>query len=162
MADEVVPGLTADDGYDEVDRLTSVARSGDVQSFQWDKGDNRMANRRESRGDFGVGMDRGSNRMVSWSGAGKTRNFGYDHAGNQISDAGTDGSYTDAYDDFNRMNGVYLNGGRVGDYRNNALNQRSYMTADAELLAEIGGPRDSNYVWLDGELLGVARGKRGV
>ena len=65
------------------------------------------------------------------------------------------------------MSGVYINNVQVGDYRSNAFNQRVYKIAagvgtaaiygpDGELLAEIG-PQSSSYVWLEGELLGMAR-----
>ena len=64
------------------------------------------------------------------------------------------------------MSGVSINGEQVGDYRNNAFNQRSYKTAagvgvaaiygpGGELIAEIG-PVNTSYVWLGG-LLGMAR-----
>jgi RHS repeat-associated protein len=56
---------------------------------------------------------------------------------------------------------------QIGDYRNNALNQRSYKIANGksvaaiygpggELLAELG-PTATNYVWLAGQLLGLSR-----
>jgi RHS repeat-associated protein len=63
---------------------------------------------------------------------------------------------------------VYVNGGLVGDYRSNGLNQRVYKgTASGasyfvygpggELLYE-HGPQTTSYAWLGGELLGMARG----
>ena len=68
---------------------------------------------------------------------------------------------------FNRMNGVHINGQRVGDYHINALNQRVHKVAngvgvtfiygpDGELLAEVG-PAVTSYVWLGGEIMGIAR-----
>ncbi|WP_174999170.1 RHS domain-containing protein [Rugamonas aquatica] len=55
----------------------------------------------------------------------------------------------------------------VGDYRNNAFNQRAYKIAggatasiygpSGELLAE-SGASNTSYVWVGGELLGIVRG----
>jgi RHS repeat-associated protein len=165
----VIPALTAQYDYDEASRLQSVSRdNGDWQVFKWDKSTNRTLHRRERQGDFTIAIDGGSNRLVTWSGAGKSRTFGYDNAGNLASDTGNDGNYIYSYDDMNRMNGVYLNGTWFADYRNNALNQRTYKIANGqaiaaiygpggELLAEIGGSVASSYVWIGGQLLGIAR-----
>ncbi len=65
------------------------------------------------------------------------------------------------------MNGASINGTTVGDYRNNALNQRTYKIAGGagtaaiygpggELIAEVG-PQSTSYVWIGGELLGISR-----
>ena len=65
------------------------------------------------------------------------------------------------------MNGVLINGQRVGDYHINALNQRVHKVANGvgvtfiygpggEFLAEVG-PSATSYVWLGGTLLGIAR-----
>lgn len=66
------------------------------------------------------------------------------------------------------MDGVTINGVLRGDYRNNPLNQRVYRGAGGqafvygygsagELLYEAGA-NPTAYVWLDGALLGIARG----
>ena len=65
------------------------------------------------------------------------------------------------------MNGVLINGQRVGDYHINALNQRVHKVANGvrvtfiygpggELLAEVA-PAVTSYVWLGGALMGIAR-----
>jgi RHS repeat-associated protein len=62
---------------------------------------------------------------------------------------------------------VFVNGAHVGEYRTNALNQRTFRQAlggqhrysygtGGEVLSE-RGPLVTDYVWLDGELLGIVR-----
>ncbi|UTY58822.1 RHS repeat-associated core domain-containing protein [Massilia sp. erpn] len=77
------------------------------------------------------------------------------------------GSRSYTYDVYNRPDGVRINGVEAAAYRNNSLNQRVYKSAGGyasrfiyspagQLLAEIG-PQDTSYVWIGGELLGIAR-----
>ena len=167
LTDNVYPTLTASYGYDAVDRLASVSRSGDSQSFSWDGVGNRTAQSREAEGSYNFALESQSNRLASWSGGGKWRNFGYNATGNLASETRADGSRSYTYDPFNRMSGVSINGTLVGDYRNNAFNQRVYKVAagtgttavygpGGELLAEVGA-QTTSYVWVGGELLGIAR-----
>ncbi|MQA40163.1 hypothetical protein GEV02_18595 [Rugamonas sp. FT29W] len=112
-------------------------------------------------------MNPQNNQLSAWSGNGKTRSLYYDQAGNLGSESRNDGSRTYEYDTFNRLSKVYVNGAVVGDYRNNAFNQRAYKIAggatasiygpSGELLAE-SGASNTNYVWVGGELLGIVRG----
>ena len=166
LGDNVYPSLASTYGYDPVDRLTSVTRSGDSQTFGLDLVGNRTSQARQGTG-YTFAMDIQSNRLTSWSGAGQWRNLTYDNAGNLTGESRQDGSRTYSYDPFGRMTGAYINGTWVGDYRSNALNQRAYRGTggtgtgyvyglNGELLYEVG-PRTSSYVWLGGELLGVAR-----
>lgn len=168
ITDNVYPNLTASFDYDAAGRLKIVGRSGDAQSFNWDLVGNRTAHSREAQGSYTVQTAAQSNRLDSWSGAGQFRNFGYDAVGNVANEVRHDGSRTYSYDAFNRMNGAYVNGTHVGDYRNNALSQRVYKAAagtstvsvygpGGELLAEMG-PQKTSYVWVGGELLGIVRG----
>ena len=87
--------------------------------------------------------------------------------GNLTGESRSDGSRSYTYDTFNRLTGTYVNGSFVGDYRNNALNQRAYRGVagtgtgygygpNGELMFEVG-PQTSSYVWVGGELLGVMR-----
>jgi RHS repeat-associated protein len=114
-------------------------------------------------------MDSQSNRLAAWSGAGKWRNFGYDAAGNLMTDARENGNYSYTYDAQNRMSGVFSNGTGVGDYRYNAFSQRVMKGAagtwtryiygqNGELLAEIDSGTMTSYVWGIRGLLGVVRG----
>jgi RHS repeat-associated protein len=116
---------------------------------------------------YAFGLSAQSNRLDSWSGGGKYRNFGYDAVGNLITEARHDGSRAFEYGPFNRMIKAVVNGVLVGEYGNNAFDQRAYKTAagittrsiygpGGELLAEVGSQAHS-YVWLGSELLGTVR-----
>lgn len=163
--DSLFPSLSASYGYDPVDRLTSVSAT-DSQSFGYDSVGNRTAQTRQGAG-YGITIDAASNRLSAWSAPGLSRTFGYDAAGNLRSESRSDGTRSYAYDAFDRLSGVTINGNFTGDYRSNALNQRVYRgvagTGTAygygpggELLYEVG-PNTTAYVWIGGELLGIAR-----
>jgi RHS repeat-associated protein len=156
---------TSSFGYDANDRLNAVSKnSGDHQSFGWDAVGNRVSHSRAGQS-WSFGLDGAANRLFTASGS-SSRSFGYDSLGNLASDS--QGGRTYGYDTFNRLGAVYVNGGLVGDYRSNALNQRVYKAAagagtyyiygpSGELLLEIG-PTPTMYTWLGGELLGISRG----
>jgi RHS repeat-associated protein len=156
---------TSSFGYDANDRLNAVSKnSGDNQGFGWDGVGNRTSHNRAGAS-WSVGLDPAANRLFNASRA-SSRTFGYDSLGNLASDS--QGGRTYGYDAFNRLGAVYVNGGLVGDYRSNGLNQRVYKgTASGasyfvygpggELLYE-HGPQTTSYAWLGGELLGMARG----
>jgi RHS repeat-associated protein len=108
-----------------------------------------------------------SNRLYLWTSGTQSRRFDYDAVGNTTAEYRHDGQRRYTYDAFDRMNGAFINGAQVGDYCNNALNQRALKISkgvgtraiygpDGELLTEIGGAT-TNYVWLGGQLLGIAR-----
>jgi RHS repeat-associated protein len=166
ITDNVYPLLTSSFTYDANDRLKTVARSGDAQGFDWDTVGNRTGHQRAGV-NVTINQVANTNRNFTVS-APTPRTFGYDASGNMSSDARSDGTRTFGYDTFNRLGSIYLNGGLVGDYRSNALNQRVWKNAatgvkqfvygpSGEMLYE-AGPTPTNYVWLDGELLGVVRG----
>lgn len=94
------------------------------------------------------------------------RHFSYDAVGNLQSESRWDGSRSYGYDAFNRLNSVTVNG-VVSQYLSNGLNQRAQKTAGGavtryayntagQLLHEAASTATS-YVWLDSELLGLAR-----
>jgi RHS repeat-associated protein len=165
ITDNVYSGQTSSMGYDTADRLTLANRSsGDNQTFTLDAVGNRTAHSRAGAS-WNFGLDPAANRLFTASGS-SARAFGYDSLGNLASDS--QGGKTYGYDAFNRLGAVYVNGGLVGDYRSNALNQRVYKgTVSAgtfyiygpsgELLLETG-PTPTMYTWLGGELLGISRG----
>lgn len=167
VTDNVTPALSAIYAYDRVDRLSSVQRSGDNQTFEWDLTGNRRTHSRDGEGLFTYQTQESSNRLNYWSGAGKFRNSSFDTVGNLYSeDRGTE-SRGYAYNNFNRLSGVFVNGVQVGDYRSNALDQRVLKIAggqatyyiyapDGELLAEVG-PKTTSYVHTDGQMLGIVR-----
>ena len=164
ITDSLWPAQSASFVYDPADRVGSVVRSGDEQAITWDAAGNRNAHSRPGSS-LAYAMAPGANRPDAASGS-TSRSFGYDANGNLVSD--TLGSRSFAYDSFNRKAAVYAGGTLVGDYRNNALNQRVWKGSPGgstrfihgpggELLHE-DGPTPTSYVWLGGQLLGIARG----
>ena len=151
--------------YDGADRLKSVTRSGDAQSFGWDKTGNRTSHNRAATANTYASSST-SNRLASISGS-QPRNFGYDDNGNLASDARSGSTLTFTYEGFNRLRWVWNNGTLVGSYVSNALGQRVLKNASGavtryvyapsgELLFE-SGVTPTRYVWLHGELLGIVR-----
>lgn len=86
-------GFSASFAYDAVDRLATVASSGDAQSFGYDQVGNRIAQSRQGAS-YGLTLAAGSNRFTSLSGPGLTRNFGFDGAGNVVLESRSDGTRT--------------------------------------------------------------------
>ncbi|MYM87020.1 hypothetical protein GTP91_07475 [Rugamonas sp. FT82W] len=167
VADNVYASQSASYAYDEVDRLRTVGRASDPQDFIWDDVGNRTSQIRAGTG-YTSSFATDRNRLLTWSGGGKSRSFTFDLVGNVSGETGDNGTRIYGYDDFNRMSGVSINGAAVGDYRMNALNQRVLKISggvgtyfvygnDGELLTEIAGSVTTNYVWLDGALLGIVR-----
>ena len=166
IADSVYPALNSTFAYDNVDRLTSVARTGDAQSFVVDMVGNRTSQQRAGA-TMSFALNPSGQHLMGVRG-GATRTFGYDNVGNLGNDTRGDGSVrTFGYDAFNRMGSFYLNGSLTGYYLSNGLNQRVYKVAPAgstrfvygpggQLLYEDGSTA-TTYVWLGGELLGFIR-----
>ncbi|MCH7345364.1 DUF6531 domain-containing protein [Pelomonas sp. CA6] len=165
VSDGIYPALTSGFQYDASDRLSVVHRSGDSQAFAWDHVGNRTSHVRAGSSNT-YSLDSNGNRVLALSGS-HPRTFGYDAAGNLTSDARSDGTRTFRYDAFNRLGEIYHNGQKIGDYRNNGLNQRTYKAAggietrfvyaaDGRLLYEQGA-HTTAYVWLGAELLGILR-----
>jgi RHS repeat-associated protein len=167
ITDGVVSTLSATYAYDAAERISTVSRSNDAQSFVWDGVGNRTSQSRQGAS-YAYTFDTASNRLLAWSGSGQTRNFGYDAVGNVTSESRNTGSRGYTYDAFNRLSGASINGAQVGDYRINPFGQRVVKIAggvttffiyapNGQLLAEIGA-QSTSYVWSAGELLGMARG----
>ena len=167
ITDTVYPALSSSFAYDNVDRLASVARSGDAQGFGWDKVGNRTSQQRAGQ-NFSFGLNPTGNHITSVSGS-TARSFGYEASGNLLYEIQSGGARKDLrYDVFNRTGWFYINNVLTGDYHSNALNQRVYKAAPGsttrfaygpagEMLFE-DGAQQTSYVWLDGELLGIVRG----
>ncbi|MEH6437361.1 RHS repeat-associated core domain-containing protein [Massilia sp. DD77] len=143
-------------GYDVIDRLTSVQRSWDDQSFALDKSGNRYIHTRAGVNTSLV-IDESSNRLASMSGQ-INRIYSYTARGNVSNDSLR--NYT--YDGFNRLKTVTL-GGVTTTYNYNALQQRVSNGSKAWIYDENGkllyehGPTPTAYIWLEGELLGIKR-----
>lgn len=166
VTDAIYSAHNATYTYDPNDRLQSVARSGDAQSFGWDKVSNRTSHSRAGIG-YTITPDSASNRLLGYSGGGLDRSFGHDAVGNVASETRTDGNRVYGYDGFGRMTGLWINGVLKGDYGLNALNQRPVkwntsgtthfiQTSAGQLLAEFSS-QSTAYVWLGDELLGIVR-----
>lgn len=173
ITDSVYANLSATFGYDQVDRLTTIGRSGDPQIFQYDK----VGNRNGAPGHIRDGnwytytVDSGSNKLaaIGVPGANIWRNYGYGPDGDLVQEDRSDGSTRRYYyDNFNRLAEFRINDAQTGVYRSDAFGRRvvklanyndytSYVYAPTgELLEEIGATT-TNYVWLNGQLLGIVR-----
>jgi RHS repeat-associated protein len=162
--DNIVSAYDAAYTYDASDRLETVTRTGDSQSFGLDKVGNRISHSRAGLS-YGITLDTNSNQLVSYNGA-VNRMFAYDANGNVNAETRSDGNRAYGYDGLGRMTGLWIGGQLKGDYGINALNQRVVkasagsthfvQTAGGQLLAEFGS-KNTAYVWLGGELLGIVR-----
>lgn len=167
VTDGIYASHTSSYGYDANDRLQSVTRSGDNQSFGLDKAGNRTAHTRAAAS-FTISLDADSNQLVSYNGGGLNRTFHYDPNGDVYAETRSDGSRSYAYDGMGRITELWVGGARRAQYWSNALGQRVAKTVDGvtthfvhapngQLLAEFSNGKGTWYVWLGGELLGVIR-----
>jgi RHS repeat-associated protein len=170
ITDAVYTGRTTTFTYDTEGHIATVGlANGDWQSFAWAQSDTLVQQTRANIGSYTFNNATNSNRLSSWSGGGEARSFQYDARGNLTGETRNDGSSrVYQYEEFNRLNTVSINGTQVGDYRYNMLHQRVLKIAggvatyyiyspDGQLIAEMG-PRNTNYVWLDSDLMGITRG----
>jgi RHS repeat-associated protein len=166
LTDNVTATNSSTFGYDSVDRLASVARTGDNQAFTSDQVGNRTAHTRAGI-TWSTTLQPTANRLASLSGA-SARTFAYDSGGLGNLTDDSQGARNYAYDAFNRLGTVRASGSIIVDNRSNALNQRArkYHAAGStdfiygpggELLQEQGSYA-TNYVWVGGQLLGIMRG----
>ncbi|KKO65365.1 putative deoxyribonuclease RhsC [Janthinobacterium sp. KBS0711] len=167
MTDHANPAMSQTVDYDLSDRIAGATRSTDLQAFEWDQAGNRTWQGRHGF-IYNYVNDVQNNRLLSWSGKGQWRNFGYDAVGNVASETRHDGTRTYTYDAMNRMETVSANGAFIGYYYYNALNQRLYKNTQSGGVVSIFGPDgqllleegmlNTSYIWLGSELLGVLRG----
>ena len=167
LSNSVQPSATASLAYDPNDRLEAVIRSSDAHDYAWDTVGNRTALVRDGQ-TYVHQPYASSNRLWKVTGA-ATRTLGYDDAGNLVSETGSLGSRAWTYDDFNRNAEYWLGGTRRGQYAHNAQHQRAWKSTasgttrfvyagDGRMLYEVGpGSASTAYVWIGGELLGIAR-----
>lgn len=166
-SDQVYPSQSANHLYDASDRLVSVARSGDYQSFGLDDADNRVSHTRGAQ-TWRYSLQASANRLATASGS-SNRTFSYDAGANTIGNLTGDslGPRAYVYDAFNRLASVTM-AGLTSTYTSNALNQRVRKSAPSGTTYFVYDPSGqmlyehstdpSAYLWLDGELLGVVRG----
>lgn len=143
--------------YDPNDRLSTVTRGGDDQSIAWDAAGNPLAMSRAGVAST-VTVAPSSNRLVSVSG-GVARAYSHDNVGNVTAD----GVRGISYDAFNRTRTVTASGVTT-TYTSNGFNQRAlkgstrYVYDDDGRMIYEAGAVATNYVWLEGELIGLVRG----
>ncbi len=151
--------------YDGSKRVATVTKSGDNQSFSWDVSGNRIQQTRASTV-ANYSTDAYSNKLTgvastaSWS-------FGYDGGGSRTSDSRTGSNWVYGYDPYGRLSSAVANGNIVATYGSNALGERVNKSAQSgstqyiynasnRLLFE-SGATPTAYIWLKGQLLGIAR-----
>lgn len=147
--------MTQDFGYDAMSRLTSVYSGADNEAFQYDANGNRI-NQMLNGVQAIVAPSANSNQLVSLSG-GTNITYGYDAKGNLTTVSGTP---TFAYDAFNRLSSVgsatYYVGPEGQRLRKTVGGTSTYFapSAGGPLMAENQGGNWSDYVWLNGRLIG--------
>jgi RHS repeat-associated protein len=169
VLNHVFPAERSSFAYDAQDRLQTVTRTGDAQSFSLDGVGNRTGHVRNGSG-LTYSLASTSNRVAAITGA-TARNYLYDALGNLVFEGGsTMADRRFDYDAFNRLAAVRPASSTTpfAVYKSNALNQRAYKWASAsgeqrfiygpggEMLYETGS-NPTAYVWLGQELLGVNR-----
>lgn len=155
-------------GYDSVDRLRTVARTGADQVFELDGVGNRTS---QTVGGVQYAYSRAaaSNRLDSVAGGGASRTFTHDAAGNVTGTVSGSTTMGFGYDALDRLVQVTTNGAVTATYGYNALHQRVWKSTasgvthfvhgpDGRLLYEQGPQGGTAYVWLGNELLGIMRG----
>ena len=165
ISDAAWPATTSSFAYNAADRLSGVTRSGDDQSFTLDGVGNRTAQTRAGL-PYSYTLGTTDNRVAAVSGS-ISRSYSFDAVGNLVAETGPGVNRGFQYDAFGRTSAFLQNGSTVASYGNNALNQRTTKTVSGatsyfvhgpggELLFE-SGPQVTAYLWLGGELMGLAR-----
>ncbi len=151
--------MTQQFGYDAMSRLTSVYSGADNESLQYDANGNRTLQVLNGSS-VNVAPSTSNNQITSLSGASNVT-YGYDPRGNLTTVSGTP---TFTYDVFNRMSGAagatyYVNpeGQRL---RKTVGTTATLFAPDSSgpLMAESQGSGWSDYVWLNGHLIGRING----
>ena len=156
IGDNVYPAQSSSFGYDANDRVNSVTKTADNQSIVWDQVGNWTSHVRAGISAT-ASPQANSNRFDAVSG-GITRNYIYDDSGNVQSD----GSLSLSYDDFDRVSST-TSTGITTSYASNAFNQRvqkgatKYVYSESGTLLYESGIAVTNYVWFDGDLIGIVR-----
>jgi RHS repeat-associated protein len=180
LANSVNSSLSQSYGYDAVLRLTGLTSASGNQGFAYDANGNRTSATGATLGAGMYSIDAGSNRvsMLAGTSPGRTVEYQYnglgdlvwthDH-GRYIADYG--------YNVFNNMVGAsHFNGSTTESitYGYSAFNERIWKAAPSHghyryvygpgsrLMSEHRDENDlwTNYLWFDGELVGVTRGSQ--
>lgn len=130
ITDNVYGSQNSSFGYDAVDRLTTATRSNANQAFGLDAVANRISHSLAA-GNYSYDVDPASNRLRGVSGAGTSRSFNYDAAGNLTQDVNGAITQTLVYDEFDRLSQIALNGSVAAVYGYSAANQRLWKSTSA-------------------------------
>ncbi len=165
IIDPIVPAMNQWIGYDALSRLTTLARFDITNRLSYDAGGNH------DRYEAGPNVtqytiDPHSNRVLDYVNQDGARQYQYDALGNRISETAGSRVQTYAYSAYNRMRQSNING-LVTDYvinaqgqrvaKSNASTSRYYYAGQNQLMSELTDSTWTNYLWFDGELVGLAR-----
>ena len=172
ITDSNAPTDNSTFSYDGADRLTSVSKPADPQSFTRDDVGNRTGHTRYGE-TMSVSYTGGANTVQSRQSSQSTTSYGYDALGNlaQMTEGAVVHAY--GYDGFNRQGAYYRDAELQGDYRYNGPNQRVWKGAEeagghfiygpsGELLCDdnhtgISGFGPTTYYWAFGQLYGMTK-----
>lgn len=166
IVDAVSPDMTQLMGYDALSRLTRLNRFGIDNQLSYDAGGNHdryQAGNQLTQ----YSIDPHSNRVLGYTNQDGNRQYQYDAMGNRISETAGNQVRTFEYSPFNRMSRSNI-GGIATDYLLNAQGQRVaknnastssryFYAGQNQMMAELTNSSWTNYLWFDGELVGVAR-----
>lgn len=159
LTDGIDSVMTQDVGYDAMSRLTSIYSAADNEAFQYDANGNRT-NQVLNGTSATVTPNTGNNQISSLSG-GSNVSYGYDAKGNLTTVSGTP---TFTYDAFNRLasasGSTYYVGPEGQRLRKTVSGTSTYFAPDSAgpLMAESQGGGWSDYLWLNGRLIGRING----
>jgi RHS repeat-associated protein len=155
IANGVDSAMTQSFGYDAMSRLNSVYSGADNESFQYDANGNRISQILNGASAT-VTPSTSNNQIVSLTG-GTNVTYGHDAKGNLTT---VSGAPTFTYDAFNRLNSAggasYYVGPDGQRLRKMIGGASTYFAPDSlgPLMAENPGAGWSDYVWLNGRLIG--------
>lgn len=161
LTDGIDSVMTQDVGYDAMSRLTSIYSAADNEAFQYDANGNRT-NQVLNGTSATVTPNTGNNQISSLSG-GSNVSYGYDAKGNLTTVSGTP---TFTYDAFNRLasasGSTYYVGPEGQRLRKTVSGTSTYFAPDSAgpLMAESQGGGWSDYLWLNGRLIGRINGSQ--
>lgn len=169
ITDLRTPQRTQQMTYDGARRLRSLTRAGATYEMTYDGNGNWLSLAQAGMARSYV-MDLASNRVLGTATnmAGDIpRTYDYDSNGNRSQEIVAGVTRTYSYDSFNRMSATTASG-MTTHYTLNALDQRvlksdgenwvqAVYSAQNTLLAEVGNDAQAEYIWLNGELIGIIR-----
>lgn len=152
--------MTQNIGYDAMSRLSSVYSSGgDNEAYTYDTNGNRLT--QQQNGASVSYATNGSKNQVSGLSGTTNVSYGYDANGNLTTVSGTP---TFTYDAFNRMSAAgsatYYVSAEGQRLRKTVSGATTYFAPDSSgpMLADNQGSGWSDYVWLNGRLIGRING----